>query len=93
MLTSLQQAHNLSGWEVSPTKVDQCVMQNFNPFFILVRRRTILMAQRDKNSKATFDILNPHLNCNQFIIHTNNTLTLQEKGGFIASWLMEFILN
>ena len=34
MLTSLQQAHNLSGWEVSPTKVDQCVMQNSNPFFL-----------------------------------------------------------
>ena len=67
MLTSIQQAHNLSGWEVSPTKVDQCVMLNFNPCFSLARRITIHMAQWDKKSEATFDILNPHLNCNQFI--------------------------
>ena len=48
MLTSLQQAHNLSGWEVSPTKVDQRIMQNFNPFFLSEEENNIYGTTRQK---------------------------------------------
>jgi hypothetical protein len=42
-----------------------------SPRVSLLRRITILMAQRDEKSEEIFDIPNLHLNCDQFIYSHN----------------------